>query len=159
MCAAARRAVSISWWRVSGCASCLDVGAAETEAFWRESSGAWSRAACSACSLVISDAHPGLKAALAQVLGAPSQQCTVHVLRDLRSHVRKDQHDALDAIIRTIVTAADGDRARERLRDAVVHPRDRSLPTKRRAAVRTEWRLITATHDLLKLQRHTVATA
>jgi putative transposase len=45
--------------------------------------------------LAISDAHPGLKAALAQVLGAPWQRCTVHFLRDLRGHVRKDQHDAL----------------------------------------------------------------
>ena len=28
-----------------------------------------------------------------------------------------------------------------------------------RGAVRTEWRLITATHNLLKLHRHTLATA
>ncbi|HEY4281192.1 MAG TPA: transposase, partial [Conexibacter sp.] len=28
-----------------------------------------------------------------------------------------------------------------------------------RAAVRAEWRLITATHNLLKLHRHTLATA
>jgi Transposase DDE domain len=28
-----------------------------------------------------------------------------------------------------------------------------------RAAVRSEWRLITATHNLLKLHRHTLATA
>jgi hypothetical protein len=28
-----------------------------------------------------------------------------------------------------------------------------------RAAVRTEWRLITATHNLLKVHRHTLATA
>ena len=69
--------------------------------------------------LAISDAHPGLKAALAQVLGAPWQRCTVHFLRDLRGHVRKDQHDALGAIIRSIFTAADGAQARERLRDAV----------------------------------------
>ena len=33
------------------------------------------------------DAHPGLKNALAQVLGAPWQRCTVHFLRDLRGHV------------------------------------------------------------------------
>src|SRR3954452_16318944 len=83
------------------------------------SSGAWSRAACSASQLAISDAHPGLKAALAQVLGAPWQRCTVHFLRDLRGHVRKDQHDALGAIIRSIFTAPDGDEARRRLRDAV----------------------------------------
>ena len=69
--------------------------------------------------LAISDAHPGLKAALAQVLGAPWQRCTVHFLRDLRGHARRDQHDALGAVIRQIFTATDGDQARQRLRDAV----------------------------------------
>jgi putative transposase len=53
------------------------------------------------------------------VLGAPWQRCTVHFLRDLRGHVRKDQQDALGAIVRSIFTAADGDEARRRLRDAV----------------------------------------
>ena len=69
--------------------------------------------------LAVSDAHPGLKAALAQVLGAPWQRCTVHFLRDLRGHVRTDQHDALGALIRSLFTAPDGNQARERLRDAV----------------------------------------
>jgi putative transposase len=63
--------------------------------------------------------HPGLKAALAQVLGAPWQRCTVHFVRDLRGHVRRDQHDALGAIIRQLFTASDADEARRRLRDAV----------------------------------------
>jgi putative transposase len=43
----------------------------------------------------------------------------VHFLRDLRGHARKDQHDALGAVIRSIFTAADGDEARRRLGDAV----------------------------------------
>ena len=69
--------------------------------------------------MAISDAHPGLKVALAQVLGAPWQRCTVHFLRDLRGHARKDQHDALGAVIRQIFTAENGDEARRRLGDAV----------------------------------------
>src|SRR5438046_2384497 len=69
--------------------------------------------------LAISDAHPGLKAALAQILGAPWQRCTVHFLRDLRGHVRREQHDALGALIRQIFTAPDGEEARRRLRDAI----------------------------------------
>ena len=77
--------------------------------------------------LAICDAHPGLKAALAQVLGAPWQRCTVHFLRDLRGHARRDQHDALAAIIRPIFTAADGEQARQRLRDAVAQL-ERRLP-------------------------------
>jgi putative transposase len=66
----------------------------------------------------------GLKTALAQVLGAPWQRCTVHFLRDLRGHVRRDQHDA---IIRSIFTAPDGEEARRRLRDAV-EQLERRLP-------------------------------
>jgi transposase-like protein len=69
--------------------------------------------------LAISDAHPGLKAAIARVLGAPWQRCTVHFLRDLRGHVRKDQHDALGAVIRQLFTAPDAGEARRRLGDAV----------------------------------------
>jgi transposase-like protein len=52
-------------------------------------------------------------------LGAPWQRCTVHFLRDLRGHARKDQHDALGALIRSIFTAPDGAQARARLADAV----------------------------------------
>jgi putative transposase len=69
--------------------------------------------------LAISDAHPGLKNALAQVLGAPWQRCTVHFLRDLRGHVRKDQHDLLGALIRAIFTASSLQEARQRLGEAV----------------------------------------
>src|SRR3954467_10273826 len=97
----------------------LDVGAAETESFWREFLRSLVGRGLIGVQLAISDAHPGLKAALAQVLGVAWQRCTVHFLRDLRGHVRRDQHDALGAIIRQIFTAPDGDEARRRLRDAV----------------------------------------
>jgi transposase-like protein len=60
-----------------------------------------------------------LKAAIARVLGSPWQRCTVHFLRDLRGHCRKDQHDALGALIRQLFTAPDGAEARQRLGDAV----------------------------------------
>jgi putative transposase len=105
----------------------LDVGEAETEAFWREFLRSLVARGLIGVELAISDGHPGLKAALAQVLGAPWQRCTVHFLRDLRGHVRRDQHDALGAIIRSIFTAPDGDDARRRLRDAV-EQLERRLP-------------------------------
>jgi transposase-like protein len=97
----------------------LDVGEAETEAFWREFLRSLVARGLGGVQLAISDAHPGLKAAIAQVLGAPWQRCTVHFLRDLRGHVRRDQHDALGTIIRQIFNARTGDEARRRLRDAV----------------------------------------
>jgi putative transposase len=67
----------------------LDVGAAETEAFWREFLRSLVRRGLSGVQLVISDAHEGLKAAIAQVLSAPWQRCTVHLLRDALGHCPK----------------------------------------------------------------------
>lgn len=55
----------------------LDVGEAETEAFWREFLRSLVKRGLTGVQLAISDAHPGLKAALAQVLGCPWQRCTV----------------------------------------------------------------------------------
>jgi len=97
----------------------LDVGEAETEAFWTEFLRSLVARGLVGVQLAISDAHPGLKAAIARVLGAPWQRCTVHFLRDLRGHCRKDQHDALGALIRQLFTAPDGAEARRRLTDAI----------------------------------------
>jgi putative transposase len=105
----------------------LDVGAAETEAFWTEFLRSLVARGLVGVKLAISDAHEGLKTALAKVLGAPWQRCTVHFLRDLRGHVHKDQHDALGAVIRSIFTAPDGDQASQRLADAV-EQLERRLP-------------------------------
>ena len=97
----------------------LDIGAAETEAFWTEFLRSLVARGLVGVQLAISDAHPGLKAAIARVLAASWQRCTVHFLRDLRGHCRKDQHDALGALIRQIFTAPDGIEARRRLTDAI----------------------------------------
>jgi transposase-like protein len=97
----------------------LDVGEAETEAFWTEFLRSLVARGLVGVQLAISDAHPGLKAAIARVLGSSWQRCTVHFLRDLRGHCRKDQHDALGALIRQLFTAPDGIEARRRLTDAI----------------------------------------
>jgi putative transposase len=105
----------------------LDVGEAETEAFWREFLRSLVKRGLTGVQLAISDAHPGLKAALAQVLGCPWQRCTVHFLRDCLGHARKDQHGLLAALIRPVFGAESGALARERLGEAVVQL-ERSLP-------------------------------
>ncbi len=51
--------------------------------------------------------------------GLAVERCTVHFLRDLRGHARKDQHDALGALIRQLFTASDAGEARRHLGDAV----------------------------------------
>jgi putative transposase len=103
----------------------LDVGEAETESFWTEFLRSLVARGLVGVQLAISDAHPGLKAAIARVLGSPWQRCTVHFLRDLRGHCRKDQHDALGALIRQLFTAPDGIQARRRLGDAVTQLQSR----------------------------------
>ena len=70
------------------------------------------------CSFV-SDAHEGLKAAIARVLSCPWQRCTVHFLRDCLGHARKDQHGLLAALIRPIFRADSAEQARDRLSEAV----------------------------------------
>ena len=67
----------------------LDIGAAETEAFWTEFLRCLVARGLVGVKLAISDAHEGLKNALAKVLGVPWQRCTVHFLRDLRGHVHR----------------------------------------------------------------------
>jgi putative transposase len=105
----------------------LDVGESETEAFWREFLRSLVKRGLTGVQLAISDAQPGLKAALAQVLGCAWQRCTVHFLRDCLGHARKDQHGLLAALIRPIFAAESGEEARRRLADAVAQA-ERALP-------------------------------
>jgi putative transposase len=97
----------------------LDVGEAETEAFWREFLRGLVKRGLVGVQLAISDAHPGLKAAIAQVLGCPWQRCTVHFLRDCLGHARRDQQPMLAALIRPIFNADDAAAARDQLSAAV----------------------------------------
>jgi putative transposase len=97
----------------------LDVGEAETEAFWTEFLRGLVKRGLAGVQLTISDAHPGLKNAISKVLGSPWQRCTVHFLRDCLGHARKDQHGLIAALIRPVFRAENRGQARERLGEAV----------------------------------------
>jgi len=99
----------------------IDVGEAETEAFWTEFLRGLVKRGLVGVQLAISDAHAGLKAAIAKVLGCAWQRCTVHLLRDCLGHARKDQHGLLAALIRPIFNAENLEQARDRLSEAVAH--------------------------------------
>jgi transposase-like protein len=99
----------------------LDVGEAETEAFWTDFLRDLVKRGLVGVQLAISDAHAGLKAAIAKLLGCAWQRCTVHFLRDCLGHARKDQHGLLAALIRPIFNADSLAQARDRLSEAVAH--------------------------------------
>jgi putative transposase len=97
----------------------LDVGEAETEAFWRGFLRSLRARGLEGVQLVISDAHTGLHAAIAKVFGCPWQRCTVHFLRDMLGHVARAQQPLVSGAIRGIFTAASAVEARERLGQVV----------------------------------------
>ncbi len=93
----------------------IDVGEAETEAFWREFLRSLRARGLSGVQLCVSDAHEGLKNAIAKVLGCPWQRCTVHFLRDMLGHCGKAQQPMIATAIRQIFAAESAAEARERL--------------------------------------------
>jgi transposase-like protein len=97
----------------------MDVGECETEAFWSSFLRQLVKRGLSGVQLAVSDAHEGLKQAIAKVLSCPWQRCTVHFLRDCLGHARREQQPMLAALIRPLFSAADRDEARQRLSEAV----------------------------------------
>jgi transposase-like protein len=97
----------------------LDVGECETEAFWRNFLRSLVKRGLRGVQLVVSGAHAGLKAAIAQTLDCPWQRCSVHFLRETLGHVRKDQQGMVAALLRPIFNADDRDGARELVDDAL----------------------------------------
>ena len=97
----------------------LDLGEAETEAFWRSFLRDLVKRGLTGVQLVVSDAHAGLKKAIGQVLGCPWQRCSVHFLRESLGHARREQQPMLAALLRPIFTAETGEQARELVTDAL----------------------------------------
>jgi putative transposase len=93
----------------------LDVGEAETKSFWRAVLRGLRARGLDGVKLCISDAHQGLKNAIAQVLGCRWQRCTVHFLRDMLGHVSRAQQPLVSGAIRGVFTATSAAEARERL--------------------------------------------
>jgi putative transposase len=97
----------------------IDVGEAESEAFWREFLRSLVARGLTGVLLCVSDAHQGLKKAIAQVLGCPWQRCTVHFVRDMRGHVAKASQRMVSAAIGQVFGAEEHEQARLVLADVV----------------------------------------
>lgn len=92
------------------------LGASETEAFWLEFLRSLVARGLNGVQLVTSDAHEGLKAAIAQVLsGASWQRCRVHFMRNLLCHVPRGDQAMVAAALRTIFAQPTQEAARRQL--------------------------------------------
>lgn len=97
----------------------IDVGATESKSFWREFLRGLVARGLHGVELVVSDAHQGLKAAIAQVLGCPWQRCTVHFLREMCGHVHRGQQGMVAAALRQIFNQGSLEEARAICREVI----------------------------------------
>jgi putative transposase len=126
------------WREVLGFA----VGDSEDGAFWTAFLRSLKARGLAGVQLVISDAHTGLKQAIAGVLlGAAWQRCRVHFLRNVLAQVPKGNAEMVAAAIRTVFAQPDASHVREQL-DVIAGMLGRQLP-------KVETMLRDAAEDLL----------
>jgi transposase-like protein len=95
----------------------LDVGPSEDGAFWLAFLRSLVARGLGGVQLVSSDAHQGLKGAIAAVLhGAAWQRCRVHFVRNLLGLVPKSAAEMVAATVRTVFAQPDAPSAREQWR-------------------------------------------
>jgi putative transposase len=91
----------------------LGLGPSEAETFWSGFLKGLVKRGLRGVKLVISDAHDGLKHAIARVLGAAWQRCRVHWMRNALAHVPKGQQTVVAAALRQAFLQADQEGARQ----------------------------------------------
>jgi putative transposase len=94
----------------------MDIGPSEAETFWTEFLRKLARRGLRGVKLVISDAHEGLKAAVARVLHASWQRCRVHFMRNVLAHAGKSGRRVVAAFIGTAFAQEDAETARAQWR-------------------------------------------
>lgn len=95
----------------------FDVGPSEDGAFWTSFLRSLMARGLCGVRLLTSDAHQGLKSAVAAVLvGASWQRCRVHFMRNALSLVPKAAQQMVGATIRTVFAQPDSEGAREQWR-------------------------------------------
>jgi putative transposase len=144
----------------------VSVGDSEDEVFWTEFLRRLRHRGLTGVRLVVSDAHSGLKRAIATTLaGASWQRCRVHLMRNLLARVPRGHTEMVAATIRTIFAQTDEPSARHQLRAvcdtlAGSHPEVADLLTDAETDVtayasfpRPHWTKIWSTNPLERLHR------
>ncbi len=109
----------------------LDIGASEAATFWIEFLRKLTRRGLRGVKLVISDAHEGIKAAVARVFSASWQRCRVHFMRNALAHAGKTQRRIVSAFVGTAFAQDDGVAAKAQWRQVAdqLRPRVPKLAT------------------------------
>ena len=94
----------------------MDIGPSEAETFWTGFLRKLARRGLRGVKLVISDAHEGIKAAVAKVLTATWQRCRVHFMRNALAHAGKNGRRVVSAFIATAFAQNDAEAARRQWR-------------------------------------------
>lgn len=144
----------------------FDVGLSEDGAFWLEFLRALVARGLKGLDLVISDAHEGLKNAIAAVCsGAAWQRCRVHLMRNILAQVPKTAQPMVATLVRTIFVQPDprlahqvlrevADRLEERFPKAATVLRDAEEDVLAYTAFPSEhWRQIWSTNPLERLNK------
>lgn len=89
----------------------MDIGPSEAETFWTGFLRKLRRRGLAGVRLVISDAHEGIKAAVARVFQATWQRCRVHFMRNALAHAGRSGRRVVSAFIATAFAQNDTDSA------------------------------------------------
>jgi putative transposase len=79
----------------------MDIGPSEAETFWTEFLRKLRRRGLRGVKLVVSDAHEGIKAAIAKLINATWQRCRVHTMRNALAHAGKSSRRVVSAFMAT----------------------------------------------------------
>ncbi|MBU3888505.1 IS256 family transposase, partial [Methylosinus sp. KRF6] len=94
----------------------MDIGPSEAETFWTDFLRKLRRRGLRGVKLVVSDAHEGIKAAVAKVMHAGWQRCRVHFMRNALAHAGKSGRRVVSAFIATAFAQDDADAAKAQWR-------------------------------------------
>ncbi len=94
----------------------MAVGASEAETFWTAFLRDLARRGLRGVKLVISDAHEGIKAAVAKVMNASWQRCRVHFMRNVMAHAGKSGRRVVSAFMSAAFAQDDAEAAKAQWR-------------------------------------------
>lgn len=94
----------------------MAIGPSEAETFWTDFLRQLARRGLRGVKLVISDAHEGIKAAIAKVLHATWQRCRVHFMRNVLAYAGRQGRRVVAAFIGTAFVQDDAEAASKQWR-------------------------------------------